>query len=71
MEVTLKDVMDYWQNYCQRHDLDPDVMVQGKRLIALDHNYWADHPMQALKAKAIQQQKNKREETPMARLDCY
>jgi hypothetical protein len=53
MEVTLKDVQDYWQGYCKRHELKPDITAQGHRFISLDHHYWADHPMQELKDKVV------------------
>ena len=62
MEVTLKDVQDYWQRYCQRHELKPEVTAQGQRFINVDHDYWADHPMHELKDKVVQHLKKKREE---------
>ena len=66
MEVTLKDVQDYWQHYCQRHELKPEVTAQGQRFISVDHEYWADHPMHELKEKVVQHIKKKREEQRIA-----
>jgi hypothetical protein len=69
MEVTLKDVQDYWQRYCQRHELKPEVTAQGQRFINVDHDYWADHPMHELKDKVLQHIKKKREEQRIAERD--
>ena len=60
MEMTLKEVQDYWRRYCQRHALQPEVVTQGEHLIALDHEYWADHTMQQLKNKVIRHLKQTR-----------
>jgi|SoiMethySBSTD1v2_1073268.scaffolds.fasta_scaffold541041_1 hypothetical protein len=66
MEVTLEDVQDYWQRYCKRHELKPEVMTQGQRFIDLNHDYWADHPMHELKEKVVQHIKKRREEQGIA-----
>ena len=62
MEVTLQDVLDYWKRYCERHDLRPDILVQGQCDIAMDHHYWADHPMQQLRDRVVQHLKKKPED---------
>jgi hypothetical protein len=64
--VTLKDVQDYWQCYCQRHELKPEVTAQGQRFISVDHDYWADHPMHELKDKVVKHLKKRREEQRIA-----
>jgi hypothetical protein len=66
MEVTLKDVQDYWQGYCQRHELKPEITAQGLRFISLDPNFWADHHMHELKEKVVLYIKKKREEQRVA-----
>jgi hypothetical protein len=66
MEITLTDVEDYWLGYCKRHALKAEIMAQGERFIAQDHEYWADHPMQELKEKVIQFLRQKREAERMA-----
>jgi hypothetical protein len=64
--ITLQDVQDYWQRYCQRHALKHEIMAQGQRFIARDHVYWADHPMQELKQTVVQHLKKQREAERMA-----
>ena len=49
MLVTRKDVEDYWTRYCGRHQLGKDILAEGLRQVAIDHEYWADHTMQELK----------------------
>jgi hypothetical protein len=66
MEVTLQEVQDYWQRYCKRHRLNSEITEQGHCFISLDHHYWADHTMQALKEKVVQHLKSKRQEQRMA-----
>jgi hypothetical protein len=66
MEVTLQEVQDYWERYCRRHELKPEVTALGQRFISLDHNYWADHTMQELKDKVVQHLKTERQERRIA-----
>ena len=68
MEVTLEDVQDYWTRYCICHALKEEIMTRGKRFIALDHNYWADHSMKQLEEKVIEYLKKKRDEARFAKL---
>jgi len=68
MEVTLEEVQDYWARYCIRHALKQEIMTQGKRLIALDHSYWADHTMRQLHEKVGEYLKKKRDEARFAKL---
>ncbi len=62
MEVTLKDVQDYWTRYCARHELKPEIVAGGQRYIAMNHDYWADHSMQELQDKVVQELKAGRKE---------
>jgi hypothetical protein len=39
-----------------------EIMMQGQRYIAMDYDYWADHPMQQLRDKVVQHLKKKRED---------
>jgi hypothetical protein len=54
MEITVQDVQDYWQRYCERYQLKPQIMIQGQQFIARDHEYWADQPMRELKHQVEQ-----------------
>ena len=49
MLVRRKDVEDYWKRYCERHHLGDDILTEGLRQVAVNHEYWADHTMQELK----------------------
>jgi hypothetical protein len=53
MQVTLKDVQEYWRSYCERHQLGDEIVAEGLRQISLHHDYWADHTMQELRDVAI------------------
>ena len=48
MQITRKDVQDYWTSYCERHRLGSEIVAEGLRQISLHHDYWADHTMQEL-----------------------
>jgi hypothetical protein len=54
MLVTRKDVQDYWTSYCERHQLASEIVAEGLRQIALNHEYWADHTMQELREVVIE-----------------
>ena len=49
MQVTCKDVQDYWTSYCERHQLESEIGAEGLRQISLHPDYWADHTMQELR----------------------
>jgi hypothetical protein len=49
MQVTRKDVEDYWKSYCERHQLGDEIVAEGLRQISIHHAYWADHTMQELR----------------------
>lgn len=53
MLVTLKEIQDYWRNYCKRHGLEDAVLAEGLRQIALNQDYWADHTMGELEDVAM------------------
>ena len=53
MQVTRKDVQDYWTSYCERHQLGDEIVAEGLRQISLHHDYWADHTMQELREIVI------------------
>jgi len=53
MLVTRKDVQDYWTRYCERHQVGSEILVEGMRQIALNHEYWADHTMQELRELVV------------------
>jgi hypothetical protein len=53
MQVTRKDVQDYWANYCERHQLGGEIVAEGLRQISLHHDYWADHTIQELREVVI------------------
>jgi hypothetical protein len=57
MLVTRKDVQDYWTRYCQRHEVEGEILAGGLRQIALNHEYWTDHTMQELREVVIKQLK--------------
>ena len=48
MQVTVKDIHDYWVRYCERHELDKQTLAEGVRQISLNPEYWADHTMKEL-----------------------
>jgi hypothetical protein len=58
MLVTLKDVQDYWIDYCERHDAGSGVLAEGLRQISLNHEYWADHTMPELREFVVKRLKN-------------
>jgi hypothetical protein len=60
MEITLDEVLDYWRRYCKRHALQAELVAHGEQLIALDHDYWADHTMAKLKSTVVRQLKQTR-----------
>jgi hypothetical protein len=53
MLVTRKDVQDYWTRYCERHEVESEILAEGLRQISLNHEYWTDHTMQELREVAI------------------
>ena len=53
MLVTRKDVQDYWARYCERHQVGSEILAEGMRQIALNHEYWADHTMQELREVVV------------------
>jgi hypothetical protein len=53
MLVTRKDVQDYWTRYCERHQVGSEILAEGMRQIALNHEYWADHTMQELRELVV------------------
>ena len=53
MLVTRKDVEDYWKRYCERHHLDDEILAEGLRQVAINHEYWADHTMRELEDAVI------------------
>lgn len=48
MRMSAEEVKKYWQDYCDRHDLDERVIGQGNAKIEKDREYWADQTMQQL-----------------------
>lgn len=50
MQVTLKEVQDFWTGYCQRHQVPAEFQAEGLRQIEANHEYWSDHTMQELHA---------------------
>ena len=61
MLVTRKDVQDYWTRYCERHRVGSDILAEGLRQIALNHEYWTDHTMPELREVVIQRLSNRGE----------
>ena len=55
MQVTIKDIQDYWRGYCERHGLDSAILAEGMRRIALNPDYWADHTMVELRDVVIKE----------------
>ncbi|MCC7548351.1 MAG: hypothetical protein IT532_11355 [Burkholderiales bacterium] len=48
MFISLEEVQDFWTRYCERHRLAGEVLQEGLRQIARNHEYWSDHTMQEL-----------------------
>jgi hypothetical protein len=53
MLVTRKDVQDYWTRYCERHNVESEILAEGLRQISLNQEYWTDHTMQELREVVI------------------
>jgi hypothetical protein len=57
MLVTPQDVRDYWTRYCERHQLASEILELGLKEIAINHEYWSDHPMPELKELVLKRLK--------------
>ncbi len=58
MQVTLKEVQEFWTRYCERHQIGGEILTEGLRQIALDHEYWSDHTMQELRDAVVKRFKS-------------
>jgi hypothetical protein len=58
MQVTLKEVQEFWTRYCERHQLGAEIKAEGLRQIALDHDFWSDHTMQELQEAVVKRLKS-------------
>jgi hypothetical protein len=58
MQVTLKEVQEFWTRYCERHQLGGEILAEGLRQIALDHEFWSDHTMQELRDAVVKRLKS-------------
>ena len=48
MLMTAEEVKQYWQDFCERHDLGAEVIARGNAKIEADPEHWADQTMQSL-----------------------
>ena len=48
MMMTAAEVKQYWQDFCERHDLGAEVVAKGDAEIDKDPEHWADQTMQSL-----------------------
>ena len=48
MMMTAEEVKQFWQEFCERHDLGADVIARGNAKIDKDPEYWADRTMREL-----------------------
>lgn len=57
MQVSLKEVQDFWTRFCERHGESSEVLKEGLRQIERDHDYWSDHTMQELRDVVVKRLK--------------
>ena len=50
MEMSAREIKDFWRAYCGRRKVSPDVIARGEKKIDEDPQYWADHTMGELLA---------------------
>ena len=48
MEMTVKEVKEFWRGYCERRKLGKDVIAKGEAIIDEDPEFWADQTMDQL-----------------------
>ena len=48
MEMSAKEVKDFWRGYCERRKLSKDIIAKGEAKIDEDPEYWADQTMDQL-----------------------
>ncbi len=48
MEMTAKEVKEFWRGYCERRKLGKDVIAKGDAIIDEDPQFWADQTMDQL-----------------------
>lgn len=48
MEMTAKEVKEFWRGYCERRKLGAEIIAKGEKKIDEDPEYWADQTMDQL-----------------------
>jgi hypothetical protein len=48
MMMSAEEVKEYWEDFCERHDLRAEVVAKGNAEIDKDPEHWADQTMQSL-----------------------
>ena len=50
MEMSAREIKDFWRGFCARRKVSAEVIARGERKIDEDPQYWADHTMGELLA---------------------
>ncbi|MEO8202986.1 MAG: hypothetical protein ABI630_03920 [Betaproteobacteria bacterium] len=45
MDLSTEEVVQYWLDFCQRHEVGKELVAKGQASINADPDYWADHTM--------------------------
>jgi hypothetical protein len=51
MKMSSEEVKQYWQDYCKRHKVAPELVARGNERIDQDPEQWADRTMGELLAE--------------------
>ena len=45
MDLSTEEVLQYWLDFCKRHEVGPGLVAKGEAKIKADSDHWADHTM--------------------------